>query len=80
MLKSDDALGSLLRAIRDLETDAQLLARLGSELHDLQRRLPSELRAGDDGIDLGSPQLFRQALEDVKHRLLARLLARRETL
>ena len=78
ILNSDDALAGLLRAIRDMDTDTQLLAKLRGELQELQRKLPSELRMGEDGIDLENPQLLRLATEDVKHLLLARLLSRGE--
>jgi hypothetical protein len=78
MLDSDDALAGLLRAIRDVDMDAPLLAKLRGELQELQRKLPSELRIGEDGMDLENPQLLRLATEDVKHLLLARLLSRGE--
>ncbi len=76
MLGSDDPLGGLLRAVRDLETDDQLMTALGSELRDLHRRLPPELRSGDDAIDLESPETLRRAIADVKQLLLARLVSR----
>lgn len=76
MLGKDDALGGLLRAIRDIGTDNQVLADLAGEFTDLHRKLPSELRAGEGAIDLESPETLRQAIEDVKQLLLVRLLSR----
>jgi hypothetical protein len=79
VLGSDDDVGGLLRAIRDLDADDQLLADLAAEFRDLRYKLPEELRTGEDAIDLESPQTLRQALEEVKHLLLGRLLSRGDT-
>jgi hypothetical protein len=75
MLARDDALGDLLRALVNWETDAPFLDEVADEVRTLQNKLPPELRTGDDAIDLDNPQTLRQAVEDVKHLLLARLLA-----
>jgi hypothetical protein len=50
------------------------MAEVAGELRDLVRKLPAELRTGEDGIDLDHPQTLGQAVEEVKHLLLARLL------
>ncbi|MBI3325328.1 MAG: DNA repair exonuclease [Nitrospinae bacterium] len=78
MLGRDDALGGLLRAIRPLDADDQLVMALADEFRDLYRKLPPELRAGEEAIDLESPETLHQAIEDAKHLLLARLLSREE--
>jgi DNA repair protein SbcD/Mre11 len=70
ILKRDDPLGALFRAIRDLDADEQLLADMSGEFRDLQRKLPPELRTGDEAIDLDNPETLRQAIVDVKHLLL----------
>jgi DNA repair exonuclease SbcCD nuclease subunit len=71
---SDDALGGLLRAISDLETEGAAAALL-DELAPLESRLPAELRSGVDGYDPTDQRQLSQILEDVKELLLNRLLA-----
>jgi len=75
MMARDSALGGLLRAIHDLEADDQLLATISEEFSDLRRKLPAELRTGVETVDLESPETFREAIEDVKHMLLGRILS-----
>jgi len=73
-LARDDALGGLLRSIRDLELDSARLSKLVEEVADLNSKLPSDLRSGVDGFDPSRPELIRDCLEDVKALLLERLL------
>jgi hypothetical protein len=75
MLARDDALSDLVRALSTWETDEPFMAEVAGELRDLVRKLPAELRTGEDGVDLDNPQTLRQAVEEVKHLLLARLLS-----
>ena len=79
VLARDDALGDLLRALLQWETDEPFLAEVAGEFQQLSRKLPMELRSGDDPVDLDNPQTLRQAVEDVKHLLLARLLSREDS-
>jgi DNA repair exonuclease SbcCD nuclease subunit len=79
MLARDDALGDLLRALLEWETDAPFLTEVAGEFQQLSRKLPAELRSGDDPIDLDNPQTLRQAVEDVKHLLMARLLSQEDS-
>jgi DNA repair protein SbcD/Mre11 len=79
MLTRDDALGDLLRALLEWETNESFLAEVANEFQALSRKLPAELRSGDDPIDLDNPQTLRQAVEDVKHLLLARLLSQEDS-
>lgn len=74
MAARNDAIGGLLRAIRDLDAGEDILADMTREFADLQRKLPFELRAGEDAIDLESPATLHQSVEDVKEMLLDRLL------
>ncbi|HYG62475.1 MAG TPA: DNA repair exonuclease [Thermoanaerobaculia bacterium] len=75
---ADDALGGLLRSIRDLEADDAELAELAGELAELRRKLPAELfEPADTGeaLDPADPAQLRGVLADVRDLLLARLLA-----
>ncbi len=76
MLTRQDTLGSLLQGIQDLGVDDRLLEDLAGEFNDLHRKLPAELKFGDDAIKLENHETYRQALGDVKHLLLAHLLNR----
>lgn len=70
----DDAYGSLLRAIRDLEFDPARLADLADDLSDLMVKLPEDLRTGDDGPDLSRPGYLHDRLAEAKALLLEHLL------
>jgi len=78
MLARDDAMGDLLRSLLDWDTDEPFLQEVANEFRDLVRKLPAELRSSDEAIDLNNPQTLRQAAEDVKHLLLARLLSQED--
>lgn len=69
-------LGSLLRGVRDLSLDEAQLADLVQEFEQLRLKLPHELRSGPDNLALDRPEYLREALEEAKKYLLARLLAR----
>jgi DNA repair protein SbcD/Mre11 len=75
LLARDDALSDLLRALSSWETDEPFIAEVASELRDLARKLPAELRTGEDAVDLDNPQTLRQAVDEVEHLLLTRLLS-----
>jgi DNA repair exonuclease SbcCD nuclease subunit len=78
-LAGDDALGGLLRSLRDLEADDAELALLAEGFADLRRKLPPELFAGGEegaeALDPTAPEQLRGVLGEVKDLLLARLLA-----
>jgi exonuclease SbcD len=76
-LERDDALGGLLRAIRDLAPDDAGLAALSVEFADFALKLPKDIRDADDGLDPTSPHVLSVALADVKALLMDELLARR---
>jgi DNA repair protein SbcD/Mre11 len=78
MLAGDDALSDLLRALSNWEADEAFMAEVASELRVMAGKLPPELRIGEDAIDLDNPQTLRQAIEEVKHLLLARLLSQED--
>jgi DNA repair exonuclease SbcCD nuclease subunit len=74
-LGSDDALGGLVRTIRELEADAGQLAALAEDFADLRRKLPPELFAEGEALDPSDPEQIRGVLGEVEDLLLARLLA-----
>lgn len=71
----DDALGGLLRAIRDMELNDGALAELAGEVSALGRKLPPDIRGGADPYDPADPDQLRAALEGIKELLVTRLLA-----
>ena len=71
----DDALGGLLRSLRDLREGRGSLEPLPPELSDLKRKLPAELFADGDALDVTDPEELRSLLPEVENLLLARLLA-----
>jgi DNA repair protein SbcD/Mre11 len=70
----DDALGGLLRAIRDLQLDGERLSALTEEVESLAFKLPPALRGGDDAFDPSRVDHLQPCLEDVKALLMERLL------
>lgn len=72
----DDAIGQILRSLRELRHDDDRLAELLEKFADLRGRIPAALREGDDAIRLDDAEVVRAALDDVEQILLPRLLAR----
>lgn len=70
----DDALGGLLRSLRDLREGRGSLEPLPPELSDLKRKLPAELFADGDALDPTDPGQLRELLPEIEDLLLARLL------
>jgi DNA repair exonuclease SbcCD nuclease subunit len=82
-LGRDDALGGLLRTLRELETDEAGLAALAESFADLERKLPPELFDPSEGAEASrptDPEALRARLDEAKDLLLARLLAAPEAL
>jgi len=81
-LDREDALGGLLRTVRDLEAGDEELAALAAGFAELKAKLPAELFADPDPetLDPTRPERLRGLLAEVKDLLLARLLAAPETL
>jgi DNA repair exonuclease SbcCD nuclease subunit len=77
-LARDDALGGLLRSLRELELDAERCVDLAADLADLAAKLPPELRTDNDPFappfDPRAPDFLATCLEDVKDLLQERLL------
>jgi len=70
----DDALGGLVRTIRDLQVDEERIGELASLFEGLRSKLPPELRTGSEPIDLQDAEFLREALDDAREMLLAGLL------
>lgn len=83
-LERDDALGGLLRTVRELAEDEAGLAALAESFADLERKLPPELFAPLEGTaEVGrpaDPARLRLLLDEARDLLLARLLAAPEAL
>jgi hypothetical protein len=76
MPQRDGAMGELLSLFEDLSADGALLASLFSELTDLARRLPPELKSGPEAIPLSDEAWMRELLTQVRPLLVKRLLGR----
>ena len=75
VLARDDALGGLLRAIRDMELDGNALDVLANEVSALRQKLPAEMLGGEDRYDPGDLDQLKDTLEDIKELLVNRLLS-----
>ncbi|MDV6344023.1 DNA repair exonuclease [Nitrosomonas sp. Is37] len=73
ILARDDALGGLLRGIRNMELNDAALAELAQEVSALRQKLPAEILSGDDCFDPSDPQQLQIVLEDIKELLVNRL-------
>jgi hypothetical protein len=74
----EDALGGLLRTVRDFTTgDAAVaeLAELAAGFAELRAKLPSELFADPEALDPTKPARLQGLLDEVRDLLVARLLA-----
>jgi DNA repair protein SbcD/Mre11 len=69
----EDAIGEMLRGLASLAYDDAALLDLGSELAELKRKLPVELREGPDAIDLDSPEALRTLLLSIEETLVPTL-------
>lgn len=75
VIARDDALGGLLRAIRDMELDESALDELANEVSALRQKLPAEILSGDDPYDPAAPETLKDTLEDIKELLVTHLLS-----
>jgi hypothetical protein len=74
---ADGAIGELARLFVELADDPQRLCDLCPELTDLSKRLPREIKDGDDPIDPKDPKWLAGLLNQIQPMLLTRLMARR---
>ncbi|MBX3188086.1 MAG: DNA repair exonuclease [Labilithrix sp.] len=68
------AVGHLARRLASIKDDPKELAELGAALAELDKKLPPELREGDDGLLLADAATLRAIVDDVEQTLLPRLL------
>lgn len=71
---TDGPLGELLTYLAELQSDEAKLLEVGGELNDLRRKLPAELREGEERLDFDSPDGLRVLLEQVREVLVGRLV------
>jgi len=71
----DDALGGLLRSIRDLDLDESRIADLATVLDDLKNKLPPDLTQGFDPLRIDEPAYLRAELAEARDLLIARLVS-----
>lgn len=74
ILSRDDALGGLLRSIRDVEFDEAVIAELAQEIVPLRQKLPAEILSGEDRYDPTDSEQIKNALDEIKELLVNRLL------
>ena len=70
----DDALGELLRGIRDSDNIEATLREVRGDLEEILKILPTDPRSVDARIDLDDPDQLATVLADVKDILVAQLL------
>lgn len=74
----DDALGKLLRDIRDLEDLSDVLAEIGSDFEEIGQILPSDPRLSRSSMpDFSDSETTSILLNDIKQLLIPRLLKER---
>ena len=74
ILSRDDALGGLLRNIRDVAFDEAALAELVKEIVPLRQKLPAEMLIGEDRYDPADSEQIKSAMDEIKELLVNRLL------
>lgn len=74
LLGHDDPVAGLLRSLRELRGDDDMLGELLQAFDDLKNRLPPEYRQLDDALNLDNPEALEALLDDVEQLLIPRLL------
>jgi DNA repair exonuclease SbcCD nuclease subunit len=73
-VQSDEALGSLVKNLLDLELGADTLHEIDPEIDTFLNKLPPDLRSGDDPFDPTDPTQWDEIRTDIKNLLIAQLL------
>lgn len=73
-LPSDGPIGELIQLLEDLHHDDRELSLLASELDELDRKLPAELKEGLDAVRMSDGAWLREVLQQVQPLLIGRLL------
>jgi len=76
LAERDDALGWLLRGMRDLDADETNLDKLIAVFHDLDQKLPHEVKSGDEALRLDDSATIRAMLNEVRDLIISRILSR----
>lgn len=69
-----DAIGQIARRLRALRSGEESMLDLLSDLDDLNKQLPAEVRQGAEALRLDDPSSMAGVLEDVERLLLPRLV------
>lgn len=75
VLARDDALGGLLRAIRNIELDDAALDDLADDVSALRQKLSAVILEGEVSDNPANPQQIKDSLEDIRELLVHRLLS-----
>jgi DNA repair exonuclease SbcCD nuclease subunit len=68
-----DAVGQVLRAVRTARSDPARAPEFSALFSELAAKLPSEVRAGSEGLRIDDPGLLAEVLEEVEQLLLVQL-------
>ena len=72
--RQPDAIGDLARALDALRSDDGALVALAAGLDELRKKLPAELREGDEALRFDDPAYLRGLVDDVEQMILPRLV------
>ncbi len=64
--QADEALGEVLKVLRETSGDEEALSELAEELAPLAAKLPLDVREGPDGVDPSNPEALRTILADLE--------------
>jgi len=70
-------IGELITYLDNLESSPELLLDLGSLINDLMKKLPPELKQGEDSPNPGDPQWMAEIVRQVRPMLIRKLLEKR---
>jgi DNA repair exonuclease SbcCD nuclease subunit len=73
-VKAEGAVGELLALVEELACDPEALSGLASELDDLEKKLPRELKEAAEGWRPGDPGWLKELLTEAEPMLIRRLL------